>query len=333
MNTNTIRTKIRIIGAFFIVLMLLIVGTTIYLNAKNKKDALVINIAGKERMLTQRISKNIFYLYHNNSQDTTELDSAKEEFIYNLHSLRDGNNLTGIPKSPTDQISKQIAKIEVLWNTFSSNVKEFKDLLVVRNLGDNEVRIKSYVNAIYNTNNNLLHEVDNLVTMYTIYSESKTEKIKYFQFVFVVIIIFLFLYSLIQLRAMEKNAKKFFDYSQQLIHSDMDHLEPIQIEAETEIVQATDTLNVFINKVNSAMDYSAEAIEQSRNASMKLEEITDEFDKVIDELNHSTEVSKQLNKSEDMVIESTEELINSTQKLQELKSELDKLISAAKNVK
>ncbi len=68
--------------------MLLIVGTTIYLNAKNKKDALIINIAGKERMLTQRISKNIFYLYHNNSQDTTELDSATQEFIYNLNSLK-----------------------------------------------------------------------------------------------------------------------------------------------------------------------------------------------------------------------------------------------------
>ena len=333
MTTNTIRTKIRIIGAFFIILMLLIVGTTIYLNAKNKKDALIINIAGKERMLTQRISKNIFYLYHNNSQDTTELDSAKEEFIYNLNSLRDGNKLIGIEKAPKDQISKQIAKIEVLWNTFSKNVKNFKDLLVIRSTGENEAIIKSYVNAIYNTNNNLLQEVDNLVTMYTVYSENKTENIKYFQYVFIIIIILLILYSLAQLRIMENNANKFFEYSAQLIHTDMNQLEPIQIEAETEIVQATDTLNAFITKVNSAMDYSAQAIEQSKNASTKLEEITDEFDKVIEELNHSTDVSRQLNKSEDMVIESTEELISSTQKLQELKSELDKLINAAKNVK
>ena len=183
MTTNTIRTKIRIIGAFFIILMLLIVGTTIYLNAKNKKDALIINIAGKERMLTQRISKNIFYLYHNNSSDTTELDSAKTEFIYNLNSLRDGNELTGIPEAPTDKIATQIAKIEVLWNTFSNNVKHFKELLVVRESGQNETRIKSYVNAIYNTNNHLLQEVDNLVTMYTIHSETKREIIKYFQLI------------------------------------------------------------------------------------------------------------------------------------------------------
>ncbi len=334
MTTNTIRTKIRLIGAFFIVIMLLIVGTTIYLNAKNKKDALIINIAGKERMLTQRISKNIFYLYHNNLQDTTELDSSKEEFIYNLESLRDGNKLIDIAKAPTDQIAKQIAKVEVLWNTFSNNVKHFKTLLIIRDIGQNEKIIKSYVNAIYNTNNNLLHEVDNLVSLYTVYSENKTETIKYFQIVFVIIILLLIMYSLRELRIMENNANKFFEYSHQLINSDMTHLEPIQIEAETEteIVQATDTLNAFINKINSAVDYSSEAIEQSRNASMKLEEITDEFDKVIGELNHSTEVSNQLNRSEDMVIESTEELISSTQKLQELKTELDKLINSAKNI-
>ncbi len=330
MTTNTIQSKIRLLGAFFIILMLLIVGITIYLNAKNKKDALIINIAGKERMLTQRISKNIFYIYHNNTQDTTELDIAKEEFIYNLISLRDGNKLTGIPKAPTDKISKQISKIEILWNTFSNNVQQFKELLPVRDKENNKQIIKSYVNAVYNTNNNLLQEVDNLVTMYTVHSENKTEIIKYFQFGFGFITILLILYSLSQLKAMEKNAKKFLEYSKQLIQSDINHLKPIQIEAETEIVQATDTLNCFIDKVNTAMNYSAEAIEHSKNASLKLEEITDEFDKIINEITNSTDISAQLNKSEDIVIQSQEDLINSTKKLQELKDQLDTLLKNCK---
>ena len=66
MKPNTISTKIKLIGIFFIILMTSIIITTIYLNEKNKKDAQVINIAGKQRMLTQKISKNIFYIYHNN---------------------------------------------------------------------------------------------------------------------------------------------------------------------------------------------------------------------------------------------------------------------------
>lgn len=329
MTTNTIRAKIQVIGAFFVLLMLLIVGTTIYLNAKNKKDALIINIAGKERMLTQRISKNIFYLYHNNSDDIKELDSAIEEFVYNLDSLKNGNDITGITKAPTQRIEKQIEKIQILWHNFDKNVQKFKKLLIDKH--KNDLLIKSTVQTVYDTNNYLLQEVDNLVTMYTIHSENKTEYIKYFQYGFGFIIILLILYSLAQLKTMERNANKFFEYSQELMQSDSDHLKPIEIEAESEILQATDTLNCFIQKINSAVDYSAEAIEQSKNASLKLEEITDEFDKVIGDLNNSADISKQLNKSEDMVIQSTEDLISSTQKLQELKSELDKLILSCKN--
>ena len=53
------------------------------------------------------------------------------------------------------------------------------------------------------------------------------------------------------------------------------------------------------------MSYSANAIEYSKNASLKLEELTDEFDKVINELTNSNDLSKQLNKSEDIVIQSS----------------------------
>ena len=78
------------------------------------------------------------------------------------------------------------------------------------------------------------------------------------------------------------------------------------------------------------MTYSANAVEQSKNASIKLEEITDEFDIVISELTNSAEISKHLDKSEDIVIQTQEELIKSTKKLQELKTELDILLSSCK---
>lgn len=324
MTNNTISKKIKTIGGILFFLMLSIIVTTIYLNAKNKKDALIINIAGKERMLTQKISKNIFYLYNSDSNDYSELDNATEEFIYNLNSLKDGNKLRGISKVPTDTIANQIVKVQILWNNFHTNVEKFKQL----NLNptkDNEKLIKSIVNSIYNTNNNLLNEVDNLVSMYTVYTENKTEYIKYFQFFSALLILVLISYSFSQLRTIESNAKKFFEFSKQIVQGD-EPMKPMKIDAEEEIVEATDTINCFINKINSAMDYSAEAIEHSKNASEKLEEITDEFDKVIGEMQNKTAISRQLDKSEDMVIESTEDLINSTKKLQELKKELDKLL-------
>lgn len=324
MKTNTISTKIKTIGILFIVLMTIIIATTTYLNNKNKKDALVINIAGKERMLTQRISKNIFYLYHNGKSSFTELDNATVEFIYNLNSLKNGNELIGIQKAPTDEIRKQIAKVEILWNNFYSNINRFKEIILTEDKSKDAV-LKNIVDSVYNTNNTLLLEVDNLVSMYTIYTEKKTDYLKYMQYFFSLVIVFLVGYSFNELKNMEKNAKKFFEFSKKVAENpDNEPLEPIQIEAEKEIVEATDTINCFIDKVNSAVEYST-------NASIKLEEITDEFDKVLEELSNSTDISRQLDKSEDMVIESQEELINSTKKLQELKSELDTLLKSCKS--
>ena len=75
---------------------------------------------------------------------------------------------------------------------------------------------------------------------------------------------------------MEENAKRFFEESKKIMKNDNNELlVPIKIEAEEEIVEATDTINCFIDKINSAMTYSANAIEHSKNASIKLKVYTD----------------------------------------------------------
>ncbi|MDD3054681.1 MAG: type IV pili methyl-accepting chemotaxis transducer N-terminal domain-containing protein [Aliarcobacter sp.] len=330
MKPNTISTKIKLIGIFFIILMTSIIITTIYLNEKNKKDAQVINIAGKQRMLTQKISKNIFYIYHNNNLSYDELDNATIEFIHNLNSLKYGNDQLGIYKAPTDRIEKQISKVEILWNNFYLSINEFKKILDSKDY-TTEQKFKNSINSINTINTILLKEVDILVSMYTAHMEEKSDYLKTIQYIFGLIILFLILYSFNQLKTMEENVKRFFELSKKIVQNPTNKpLEPIQIEAEKEIVEATDTINCFIDKINSAMIYSANAVEQSKNASIKLEEITDEFDVIINELTNSAEISAQLNKSEDIVIQTQEELISSTKKLQELKNELDKLLNSCK---
>ena len=81
------------------------------------------------------------------------------------------------------------------------------------------------------------------------------------------------------------------------------------------------------------MEYSSSAVEQSKNASIKLEELTDEFDGIINEMENSSTIINQLDKSEDIALDSTENLLKTTKKLQELKKELDGLILTCKGDK
>ena len=62
-HNTKISTKIKIYGFILISLMMLAIMVTIYFNNKNVKDSLLINIAGQQRMLTQKYQKIYFTLF------------------------------------------------------------------------------------------------------------------------------------------------------------------------------------------------------------------------------------------------------------------------------
>ena len=324
MKKSNISTKIKVIGILFALLMTSIIATTIYLNNKNEKDAMIINIAGKQRMLTQNISKNIFYLYSNPKSSQNELDSSIEEFIYNLESLKGGNSLSKLKESPNIQIDRQMLQIEYLWSIFYQNIVKFKEL--IQN-NSNKQELQNIVNIIYETNPELLYEVDALVSLHTINSEQKIRFLKNSQYFFAILILFLIIYSFLELKTMEKNALRFLEESKKVMEQNFEEpLKPIKIEAEGELIEASNIFNRFLNKINSAIIDSNSALEQSKNASYKLEEISNEFDEIISELQNKSEISKQLNKSEDIAIQTQEQLLHSSKRLNELKNELEKII-------
>lgn len=321
MKTNKISTKIKILGSLLMISIFFVISVTIYLNQKNVKDALIVNIAGKQRMLTQKISKSILYLYQTKKSEFSELDMAVNEFKFGLDTLRDGSKLLNISAAPTEQINAQIAKVTLLWETFSQNIFDFKAAL----LNDDNKLLQTNLNHISNTNNELLNNVDEIVSLYTQYIEDKTTFIEYFQYFALGFMFFLVSYAFLKLKTIEAHAQEFLDVSKKMGTVDVSDIQPLNVKGETEIVEAASNLNQFINKVNSAMSYSQNALEQSKMASNKLAELTSEFDEAISELNDKAVIS-QLDKSEDIVIESSEELLKSTQKLQNLKNELDKLL-------
>lgn len=324
---NKISTKIKVIGALLILLVVGVIGTTIYLTQQNIKDALVINIAGKQRMLTQEISKSIFYIQYSGVYDFSETDKATAEFIYGLNTLKKGNKAKGISAVSTSEISNQFEYVEKLWESFYADIKEYKRLAASET--KDEKRMSEIIESVHINNSVLLENVDKLVTMYTDHSEGKTNFIRTFQYLAGIMLFIIFIYSFMQLRSIESHADAFMQYSKMLAdNEDISNLTPIELQAESEreIVEVSDTINCFINKINSAVEYSNEALLQSQKASSKLEELTDEFDSILGELKDKSMACKHLDNSEDMVIASTEELMNSTKKLTNLKKELDELL-------
>lgn len=322
MSHISVSQKIKIIGSFLLLTVFIVISVTIYLNQKNKKDALIVNMAGKQRMLTQKITKNIFQLCQTKSHDFTEIDSAVREFESSIKILQYGDENLNISPVPNDEIQNNITNVTILWIEFSDNIKIFKSALVQ----NDTVKLHQTLLYFEKSNNILLDEVDKIVTLYTHHIETKNTFIKNFQYVSFAFLFIFALYSIVQLKQVEQHAKDFIKKSKLISQADFGDMTPMNIDSEKEFVEIADNLNCFINKVSSAMNYSQNALEQSKLASEKLENLTDEFSVIIKELENKSEVMKQIDKSEDIVIESTEELLKTTKKLQLLKNELDTLL-------
>lgn len=123
-----ISTKIKFIGLIMGVATLAVIGTTILLNSENKKDATVINIAGKQRMLTQKITRHVYSIHMRDDRGFHELDQATDEFRKNLQNLMQGNLSEGIYPPPTVKIKTQLEKIEAEWKRFATTIERFKSL-------------------------------------------------------------------------------------------------------------------------------------------------------------------------------------------------------------
>lgn len=325
MKANKIATKIKITGALLVGAIFTIISATIYLNEQISKDASIINMAGKQRMLTQMISKNVFYINSTKKFDFEELDGAVKQFGDSLYKLTHGDYNEDIYVVSNKQITSQLLKVTQMWSSFNSDVQLFKHNVKLQTLDTNTL-----VRKIFESNVILLHEMDKLVGMYASNSEEQNNDIITFQYYAALILVLIMIYALKELKSIENKVNDFLNYTKQLANSD-DYTNVTDVDTqETELVEAKTTLNCFINKLNTAVEESNNAIEHSQKASSRLEEITDEFADVLEEIENSPTIEDAMDKSEDMIIEYSEELRQSRKKLQHLKEEMDKLLNSCR---
>ena len=131
MKNMRIATKIKIAGFILSLIIVGIISTIIIMNDKSKKDSLIINIAGKERMLTQMMTKEVFFLRHRNGYDFRALNSAMDLFEYNLGNLMHGNADSGIYKPQNRAIADKLEQVANYWKPFRGSIEKVKENILL----------------------------------------------------------------------------------------------------------------------------------------------------------------------------------------------------------
>ncbi len=126
MKFGSIGMKLNIIGGLFTLILIILVAVTIVMNNRLKKDAFIINMAGLERMLTQKMSKEILYLHFNDSRDFRELQSAMDLFEYNLENLINGNKNKGMEPANDVLVKERLNDVKSQWVLFKGHINKIK---------------------------------------------------------------------------------------------------------------------------------------------------------------------------------------------------------------
>jgi len=125
-------------------------------NSKNyiKQEMLrVVNIAGKERMLIQKMTKELLeYKILNKQEKQKEMKKSIETFDLILRVLFSGNSTLKIPKVTNLEIKKQLQKVSMIWSKLKPNY--LKD-----NISDKKLHLILIANPI------VLKETDKAVIM------------------------------------------------------------------------------------------------------------------------------------------------------------------------
>lgn len=278
---------------------------------KNQDDSRIVNIAGRQRMLSQKITKNIYGLYMTNDPSIEkeylkELKSTVSLYRDSHKSLQFGNNSMQLPGKNSNRIVKMFSVIE----NDHQNILQIADKIIKQpeNGSINNKLLSQDILKLRNYESHFLKGMDAIVFQYDAESKGKINFIKYmeiglFFFTFFVIFLEMKLIFIPAEKEIQKtfnavsdnynNFKKMFDISPlAMLLADKDTLDLIEINRMALNKLIGSSYSSTATAASCSMSSSASAMPSSPSsaqmeaASLKLETLFHVSDYDVDINNH-----------------------------------------------
>lgn len=158
MHTSIVK-KIFISFLSIVYLALFYVSSVYAAGPTSAEYGTVLNLSGKQRMLTQKMSKEVMLIALNEDKATNlkNLKNTSALFDKTLKGLRDGDGDLGLPITSSSRILRQLDKIDKIWVDFHPVIK---DILKSQSVSKEQVQV------IATNNLPLLKQMNKAVGLY-----------------------------------------------------------------------------------------------------------------------------------------------------------------------
>ncbi len=153
-------------------LLFILILIPFYLFAMSDKElAIAINLAGKQRMLTQKMSKEALLIFIGIDVEENAKFLKKSALLFDktLKGLIDGDKTLNLVKSNSKEIENKLKEVQKLWTPF---YKKIEDVASFNNLSDKTFK---YIDK---NNIPLLKKMNEAVTLYTKLGNKGSSKLK-----------------------------------------------------------------------------------------------------------------------------------------------------------
>src|SRR3972149_11838316 len=156
---GNVRVQLALLLAVFVTLFAVNIVYTFMYISQEQSAGRVINLTGRQRMLSQKMSKEAFAVAAGDGDLRSTLEETALAFDRNLTGLMEGNAAEGIPAAQ-GEIKDQLEQVRALWVPF------FQQVQVVQTAAADSVAFKEALASIGEQSVPLLTEIDAAVSLY-----------------------------------------------------------------------------------------------------------------------------------------------------------------------
>ena len=284
----SIKQKLFIPAIAIILTYLLTIGGTIYVVFKQKNEGFIINVAGRQRMLTQKMTKEIVLFVHQmdigNQQKAAifarELGTSMEVFEKTLHALHGGGKVPVdlkmtkfriIPGTSDPSIRAQLEKVMSMWKPFKENL-----LTILKN-----PKNESAIDYVSTYNIHLLKEMNKAVVMFQKKLERNMKLLITSQSVMLAVVVIL---SIIMLAVSHKIVER-IEKLRSTVHSIAEGRLNASVDASgsDELSQLAKDLTVMKQKIAGIIQTITEGVKALATSEGELTQVSEKLASLIDQ--------------------------------------------------
>jgi two-component system nitrate/nitrite sensor histidine kinase NarX len=250
---SRLQTKLTLLFAAFALLVVVSIGVTYWGLQTQRQDALIINLAGRQRMLVQQMTRLAFQLQNGDVSTLAALQESEQTFSQTLSALKEGgtapyleNYTVSLKYTRDPQLQAALNDVESAWSQYHSTLEKIAS-------STDSASLQNLRSSLELQSDDLVQKADVVVRLYESASTAKVNRLRTLQVTFLACALALLAVgawitrqSLLQpLQALEMAAKH-------LGENDLDT--PVEVEGPAEMRALSQAFDEMRSRLRSARE-------------------------------------------------------------------------------